>query len=224
MSLTLFYSMVLSILYIPASIWIACCISTCLAISNGHHPSFMKVARTTLTRCGSVLLSRIVAQCIILVPVLIMTWFTSRYGHILPMYGKVIIPAIAYFTLYLSLRYSFIEVIVIGEGVGAFKAINLCNRVTEGATLKIFLLQQAYLAGFIVVNVGLFVFLHSILKLPNQTADWVTTTLLGSINSFYIVITYYIYLSFATGEPYSQMEEVAEQVFRAPDQVLKMQN
>lgn len=140
------------------------------------------------------------------------------------MYGKVIIPAIAYFTLYLSLRYSFIEVIVIGEGVGAFKAINLCNRVTEGATLKIFLLQQAYLAGFIVVNVGLFVFLHSILKLPNQTADWVTTTLLGSINSFYIVITYYIYLSFATGEPYSQMEEVAEQVFRAPDQVLKMQN
>jgi len=223
MSLTMLYCMVLCILYIPASVWIACCISTCFAISNGYHPSFMKVARSTLSCCGTVLLSRIAAQCIILVPVLIMTLFTSRYGHILPMYGKVIIPAIAYFTLYLSLRYSFIEVIVISERAGAFKAISLCNRVTEGTTLRIFLLQQAYLIGFIIVNIGLYVFLHSMLKIPDQTADWVTTTLLGSINSFYIVITYYIYLSFAAGEPYSQMEKVAEQVFSVPDKTLKRQ-
>jgi hypothetical protein len=174
----------------------------------------MKVTRSTLMCCRTVFLSRIVAQCIILLPVLIMTWFTSRYGHIIPMYGQVIIPAIAYFTFYLSLRYSFVEVIVISERAGVFQAISLCNRITEGATLRIFLLQQAYLIGFAFINIGLFVFLHSILKLPNQTADWIGTTLLGSVNSFYIVITYYIYLSFSVGESYSQMEQVAEDVFR----------
>ncbi len=57
------------------------------------------------------------------------------------MYGQVIIPAIAYFTLYLSLRYAFVEVIVIAERANPIKALTLCNEITNSAALRIFILQ-----------------------------------------------------------------------------------
>lgn len=209
----LLYSLAYSIIYIPASIWIACCITTCLALSNGYFPKFGAVFRTTFSRFWSVLIARLLAQCIVLVPLIIISFFTSRYPHIIPMYGKVVVPAIAYFTLYLTLRYTFVEVIVIAERAGPFKALHLCNKVTDGATLRIFLLQQAYLISFILVNWGGYQLIEHTLHLPDETTNWIVSTLLGSIDSFYLVITYYIYLSFSAGESYSKLEETCDQIF-----------
>jgi hypothetical protein len=209
----LYYCFAISILYVPASIWIACCHTTCLALSHGYFPKFGAVARTTFARASSVLVARTLAQGIILVPICIISFFTSKFPHILPMYGSVIVPAIAYFTLYLSLRYAFVEVIVIAENASPIKALTLCNRVTDGATLRIFLLQQSFLLAFFVFNVGIYAFLDVALALPESTLNLVATTILGTIDSFYLVITFCIYVSFAAGESYSRLEENSAEIF-----------
>ncbi|HAV13972.1 MAG TPA: hypothetical protein DCX06_10865 [Opitutae bacterium] len=51
------------------------------------------------------------------------------------------------------------------------------------------------------------------LPIDPGTVKYLTTTLLGTLNSFYIVITYYIYLSFSAGESYSEIDTVSEQLF-----------
>jgi hypothetical protein len=79
--------------------------------------------------------------------------------------------------------------------------------------LRIFLLLQAYLLVFIFVNYGLYLFLHEVIHLPEDTVNWIATTLLGGIDSFYVIITYYIYVSFSAGEDYSRLEIVAEETF-----------
>jgi len=213
MSSILLHGLALSVAYLPASIWISCCITTCLALSHGHFPRFTSIACATFSRSHNVLISRIIAQCIILMPALIMSFFTSKFGHIIPMYGQVIIPAIAYFTLYLSLRYAFVEVIVIAERANPIKALTLCNEITNSAALRIFILQQAYLLGFIAFNYLLYIFMIKYLPIDPGTVKYLTTTLLGTLNSFYIVITYYIYLSFSAGESYSEIDTVSEQLF-----------
>jgi len=172
----LLYCISISIIYIPTSIWIACCMTTCLAVSNGYHPNFRNICSTTSRRFGSVLIARILTLCIILMPSLIMSFFTNHFTHIIPMYGQVIVPAIAYFTLYLSLRYVFVEAIVIAERASPMKAITLCNKITEGATLRIFLLQQVYLICFIAINWAAYAFIDNTLALSNQSRDWLLTT------------------------------------------------
>ena len=211
--LILLYCLAFSVIYLPASIWIACCTTTCLALSNGYFPKFQGIARTTFSRFGSVLIARLLAQCLILMPVLIISFFTTRFPHIIPMYGKVVIPAIAYFSFYLSLRYTFVEVIVIAERASPIKALTLCNKITDGATLRIFLLQQCYLIGFILLNWSVYSLLNNTLHLSTSTTNWIVTTLLGGIDSSYIVITYYMYLSFSAGESYSKLEDTCEQIF-----------
>lgn len=209
----LLYCLAGSIVYIPASIWVACCTTTCLALSNGYYPKFKGIVQTTFSSVGSILIARFFAQCIVMIPALIISLFTSKFAHILPMYGAVIIPAIAYFTLYLSLRYTFVEVIVIAERVNPFQALSLCSKVTDGATLKIFLLQQAYLVVFVLFNWAAYKFIDSTFAFSGDTTRWLAATLLGTINTYYLVITYYIYLSCAVGETYSNLEGKCDEIF-----------
>ena len=176
-------------------------------------PRLKGILKTAFNRSISVFIARVLAQCIIVIPILIITYFTNRFPHILPMYGKVVIPAVAYFSFYLSLRYIFAEIIVICERMGPIRALLLCNKITNANTLRIFLLQQAYLAVFVLVNYGTYQFLHEVIHLPDDTVNWLVTTILGGIDSFYLIITYYIYISFSVGEDYSRLEVIAEEAF-----------
>ena len=207
------YCFLVSALYLPASFWIATSISVCLAVSTGHYPSFGAIFRTSISQFGSIFIARLLAQIVMLVPFIIISIFCAKAPHIIPMYGAVIIPAIAYFTLYISLRYVFVEVIIICERVGPFKALSLCSQITDGQTLRIFLLQQTYLALFILINWLIYSLLHSVIQLSDGLTNWIITIVLGNVNSFLIVTTYYIYVSFAIDEDYSELENTSDQLF-----------